>query len=235
MITEEELMEFMRGEAYKPLTYQELEKHYEIDSAEDFKTFLKLLNQLEQAGKIMRTRRNRYGVPERMNLLPGRLQAHAKGFGFLLPDNKEHPDVYIHANDMNGAMNGDTILVRITSKSAAGGKLEGEVVRVVNRAITQIVGVYADQQSFGFVVPDDKRIYRDIFIPKEKSNGAQDGEKVVVKLVTYPEGRAAAEGEVIEVLGHKDDPGVDIISIIRKYQLPEAFPAEVMKEAEAAP
>jgi ribonuclease R len=217
------------------LTYQELEKHYEIDSAEDFKTFLKLLNQLEQAGKIMRTRRNRYGVPERMNLLPGRLQAHAKGFGFLLPDNKEHPDVYIHANDMNGAMNGDTILVRITSKSAAGGKLEGEVVRVVNRAITQIVGVYADQQSFGFVVPDDKRIYRDIFIPKEKSNGAQDGEKVVVKLVTYPEGRAAAEGEVIEVLGHKDDPGVDIISIIRKYQLPEAFPAEVMKEAEAAP
>jgi len=235
MVTEQGLMEFMRDQAYKPMTYQELEKHFAIEGAQEFKDFLKMLNALENEGEIIRTRNNRYGIPERMNLLKGRLQAHAKGFGFLLPEDKTLPDVYIHANDMHGAMNGDTILVRITSKGAAGGRIEGEVVRVVTRANTQIVGLFQNKESFGFVIPDDKRIFRDIFIPREAFHGAADGDKVVVRLVSYPEGRAAAQGEVIEVLGHKDDPGVDILSIIRKYQLPEAFPEEVMREAEGVP
>jgi len=235
MITELELMEFMQSKAYKPMTYQELEQHFAIDNAQDFKQLLRMLAELEQEGKIIRTRNNRYGVPERMNLLRGKLQANPKGFGFLLPEDRESPDVYIHANDMNGAMNGDTVLVRVTSKGAAGGRQEGEVVRIIARAVTQVVGVFQNYESYGFVIPDDKRIFRDIFVPKDKFMGAVNGDKVVVKLVTYPEGRAAAEGEVIEVLGHKDDPGVDIISIIRKYQLPEAFPEEVMKEAEAVP
>lgn len=235
MVTAEDLLSFMKETAYKPMTYQELEKHFEIESAEEFKLFLKLLNQLENEGLIIRTRNERYGVPERMNLLRGKLQAHAKGFGFLLPEDKDLPDVYIHANDMGGAMNGDTILVRITSKNNAGGRMEGEVVRVVNRANTQIVGTFENHDTYAFVVPDDRRIVRDIFIPVEKFHGAMDGHKVVVKIVNYPEGRAAAEGEVIEILGHKNDPGVDIISIIRKYMLPEAFPEEVMLEAEAVP
>lgn len=235
MTTKEELLDFMREKAYKPMTYQELEKNFDIGDAESFKQFLKMLNQLEETGEIIRTRTERYGVPERMNLLKGKLQAHAKGFGFLLPDDKEHPDVYIHANDMNGAMNGDIVLARITSKSAAGGKLEGEVVRVVTRAVTQIVGTFQSFESYAFVIADDKRITKDIFIPKEAFQGAVSGQKVVVDIVQYPEGRAAAEGRVVEILGHKDDPGVDILSIIRKYQLPEAFPEEVLEEAEQAP
>ncbi|TDF97040.1 ribonuclease R [Paenibacillus piri] len=235
MIQRNDILEFMRETAYKPMTYQELEKHFEINSAQEFKDFLKLLNELENEGLVLRTRTERYGVPERMNLLRGKLQAHAKGFGFLIPEDRDHPDVYIHANDMGGAMNGDTILVRITAKSAAGGKLEGEVVRVVSRAITQIVGLFQMNEGYAFVLPDDKRVVRDIFIPKEAFNGAMDGHKVVVRLVTYPEGRAAAEGEVIEILGHKNDPGVDIISIIRKHQLPESFPDEVLEEATAVP
>ncbi|OXM84986.1 ribonuclease R [Paenibacillus rigui] len=235
MIQRDEVLDFMRETAYKPMTYQELEKHFRISNSQDFKDFLKLLNELENEGQILRTRTERYGVPERMNLLRGKLQAHAKGFGFLIPDEQDHPDVYIHANDMNGAMNGDIILVRITSKSAAGGKLEGEVVRVVSRANTQMVGLFQANEGYAFVVPDDKRVIRDIFIPKHAFNGAMDGHKVVVKLVTYPEGRAAAEGEVIEILGHKNDPGVDIISIIRKHQLPEAFSDEVMEQASAVP
>jgi ribonuclease R len=235
MVTEQEILSFMRETAYKPMTYQELEKHYGIGGAAEFKEFLKVLNDLEQQGLILRTRNDRYGVPERMNLIRGRLQAHAKGFGFLIPDDREHTDIYIHTNDMNSAMNGDTILVRITSKSQAGGRLEGEVVRVVTRAITQIVGTFQNQESYGFVIPDDKRVGRDIFIPKHAFMGAVDGQKVVVNIVTYPEGRAAAEGEVIEILGHKDDPGVDILAIIRKFQMPEAFHEEVILEAEAAP
>ena len=131
--------------------------------------------------------------------------------------------MYIHANDLKSAMNGDIVLIRISSQSADGGKMEGEVVRIVTRAVTQVVGVFQNHEAYGFVPPDDKRINRDIFIPKHAINGAVDGVKVVVKLVSYPEGRAAAEGEVVEILGHKDDPGVDILSIIRKHQSPEGF------------
>ncbi|MBE0338695.1 ribonuclease R [Paenibacillus sp. 23TSA30-6] len=235
MITEQQLLDFMRETAYKPMTYQELEQHFEINDAADFREFLKLLNALEEDGKIVLTRTNRYGVPERMDLQRGRLQAHAKGFAFLIPEDREHPDVYIHANDLKSAMNGDTVLVRVTSKGPSGGRLEGEVVRIVKRAVLQVVGVFQSHEAYGFVLPDDKRINRDIFIPKASSNGAVNGQKVVVRIVSYPEGRAAAEGEVLEVLGHKDDPGVDILSVIRKHQLPEAFPDEVTEEAEKAP
>ncbi|WP_179031200.1 ribonuclease R [Paenibacillus kribbensis] len=235
MITEQQLLDFMRETAYKPMTYQELEQHFDIKDAEEFREFLKLLNALEEDGKILLTRTNRYGVPERMDLQRGRLQAHAKGFAFLIPEDREHPDVYIHANDLKSAMNGDTVLVRVTSKGPAGGRLEGEVVRIVKRAVLQVVGVFQSHEAYGFVLPDDKRINRDIFIPKDSFNGAVNGQKVVVRIVSYPEGRAAAEGEVLEVLGHKDDPGVDILSVIRKHQLPEVFPDEVTAEADQAP
>lgn len=235
MITEEQILEFMRDAAYKPMTYQELEKHFGIDNAADFREFLKLLNTLEESGKLLLNSGSRYGVPERMNLVRGRLQAHAKGFAFLIPEDRDHPDVYIHANDLKGAMNGDTVLVRVTSRGPAGGRLEGEVVRIVERGILQVVGVFQNHEVYGFVIPDDKRINRDIFIPQPSFHGAVNGQKVVVKIVNYPEGRAAAEGEIIEILGHKDDPGVDILSIIRKHQLPESFPEEVMAEADAAP
>ncbi len=234
MVTDQDLLNFMREKAYKPMTYQELEKHFGIENAADFKELVKLLNRLEDEGEIIRTRTDRYGVPERMNLIKGRLQAHAKGFGFLIPEDRELADVYIHANDLKGAMNGDTLLVRVT-KGADTQRMEGEVVRIVKRANTQIVGTFESYETYAFVVPDDKRITRDIFIPQEGFNGAVSGTKVVVKLVTYPEGRSAAQGEVVEILGHKDDPGVDILSIIRKHQLPESFPDEVMAEAEAVP
>lgn len=235
VVTEQELLEFMREKAYKPMTYQELEQHFGVSDAVEFKELLRLLNRLEQEGKIVRTRTNRYGVPERMNLLRGTLQMHAKGFGFLLVDDSDHPDVYIHANDLKGAMNGDRILVRVTSRNTDGTRLEGEVIRILERANKHVVGLWQDMGSFGFVIADDKRIVKDIYVPKEASMGAVDGHKVVVEIVKYPEKRALAEGKVIEILGHKNDPGVDILSIIRKYQLPEQFPEEVMQETANIP
>ena len=232
---EQELLEFMREKAYKPMTREELESHFGIEGDEEAQAFARLLDGLEQEGKIVKTRTRRYGVPERMNLLRGRLQVHPKGFAFLLPDEEGHPDVYIHPNDLKGAMNGDTVLVRITAKDASGTRLEGEVVRIVKRAVTEVVGLFQSHESFGFVVPDDRRINKDIFIPREAFGGAVTGQKVVVRIVRYPEGRSLAQGEIVEILGHKDDPGVDILSIIRKHGLPEKFPEDVMTEAEAVP
>ncbi|MGO4499606.1 ribonuclease R [Paenibacillus sp. 2RAB27] len=235
MIKENEIVSLMQEEAYKPMSYKELEKHFGIGSANEFKDFIKMLNQLEESGHIVRSPNDRYGVPERMNLVRGKLQAHAKGFAFLIPEDREHPDVYINAHDLNTAMNGDIVFVKVTSRSQGGGRLEGEVVRVITRANSQIVGVFQSQDTYAFVIADDKRVTRDIFIPQHAFMGAVSGQKVVVKIVNYPEGRSAAEGEVIEILGHKDDPGVDILAIIRKHQLPEAFQPEVLAEAEAAP
>jgi ribonuclease R len=234
MCTEQELLDFMRETAYKPMTYKELEKHFGIEDAAEFKAFLRLLTEMEQDGKILLTRTDRYGVPERMNLLRGRIQSHPKGFAFLIPDDKEHPDLYIHANDLKGTMNGDIVLARVSAKNE-NGKLEGEIVRIVKRAVTQVVGLFHNHDSYGFVVPDDKRINKDIFIRGEGFKGAVTGQKVVVNIITYPEGRSAAEGEIVEILGHKDDPGVDILSIIRKHGLPESFPGDVLEEADAAP
>ncbi|WP_308637319.1 ribonuclease R [Paenibacillus silvisoli] len=236
MVTEQQLLDYMREQTYKPMTYQELDKQLGGGgNAESFRNFLIVLNELENEGKIVRNSSDRYGLPERMNLVRGRLQAHAKGFAFLIPEDKGHGDVYIGAHDLKSAMNGDTVLVRITSRSESGGRMEGEVVRIVERAVTQIVGTFDNHETYGFVVPDDKRINRDIFIPQGQFHGAVSGQKVVARIVSYPEGRSAAEGEIIEVLGHKDDPGIDILSIIRKHQLPEGFPDDVMAEAEAAP
>jgi ribonuclease R len=234
MLEKQIILDFMREQAYKPLTVQELEQAFEIDDASKFKEMIQLLNELEDSGEVIRTRANRYGVPERMNLIKGNIQGNAKGFAFLLPEIPEEPDVFISEKDLNGAMNGDKVLVRL-NQNTSGRRLEGEVIRIVKREVHQVVGTFQDQNTYGFVVADDKRLAQDIFIPKESTNGAADGHKVVVKLTKYPEGRRNAEGEVVEILGHKNDPGVDILSIIRKFDLPESFPENVMKEAEASP
>ncbi len=233
-ITKENILDFMHEKLYKPMTVKELEEVFEIEASSDFKDFIKLLNELEESGEITRTRTNCYGLSDKMNLVKGKLQGHAKGFGFVIPEEKGEQDVYVHASDMQGAMNGDVVLVRLNAK-AAGTRPEGEIVRILKRGNTEIVGTFTEGDYFGFVIPDDKRLFQDIFIPKGKMNGAVEGHKVVVKIVKYPEGRMSPEGEVIEILGHKNDPGVDILSIIRKYALPETFPDEVLKEAEEVP
>jgi len=231
------LLTFMREQAYRPMTVKELEKAFGLESADEFKELVVTLNQLEDKGEIVRTRTNRYGVPERMNLIRGRIQAHPKGYAFVIPDDDSIPDLYIHAIDLKGALNGDLVLVRPSHEHPdPGRRLEGEIVRILERANKQVVGTYVDEKFYGIVVSDDKRLTKEIFIPKGANLGAVDGHKVVVEIVRYPEtGRGNPEGKVIEILGHKNDPGVDILSIIRKYQLPETFPEEVLKEAEQVP
>ncbi|MBO8165472.1 MAG: ribonuclease R [Brevibacillus sp.] len=233
-MNEQDILSFMREQAYHPMTIHELEEAFQIANADDFKELVKTLNRLEERGEIVRTRTNRYGVPEKMNLIRGRLQSHAKGFGFVIPDNPEEGDLYIHANDMNGAMHGDIVLARV-EKQTGGARQEGRIIRVVERGVTEVVGTFQDETHYAFVIPDDKRLGKDVFIPKAAYNGAVDGHKVVARITRYPDGRSNPEGEITEILGHKNDPGVDILSIIRKYGLPEAFPEEVLAEAEAIP
>ncbi|WP_110928523.1 ribonuclease R [Bacillus massiliglaciei] len=229
------LLEYMKEEAYKPLTVQELEGALGIEDSADFKDFVKALVQMEEKGLVVRTRSNRYGLPQKMNLIRGKLSGHAKGFAFVTPeDEPEMDDIFIPPNETKTAMHGDIVLVRVSTETS-GSRREGTVIRIIERGVTEVVGTYSESKHFGFVIPDDKKIASDIFIPKQASGGAVEGHKVVVKLTSYPEGRTSAEGEVIEILGHKNDPGVDILSVIYKHGLPMEFPEEVMQQANAVP
>ncbi|AQS57036.1 ribonuclease R [Novibacillus thermophilus] len=235
MVQAEDIVAFMREKAYRPLTVKELEQVFGVEGSDGFRQLVKTLNQLEESGQIVRTRTNRYGIPERLNLIRGKLQVHPKGFGFVLPSETDHPDIFIHPNDMKGAMDGDTVIARINKQHTGEKRMEGEIVRIIGRGQTKIVGTFSASHNFGFVIPDDKRLTADVFIPPDGLNGAVDGQKVVVEIKDYPDDRKSAAGEVVEILGHKNDPGVDIVSIIRKYDLPEKFPEEVMEEARQVP
>ncbi|SFA43984.1 ribonuclease R [Parageobacillus thermantarcticus] len=226
----ERILTFMRDEAYKPLTVQELEEAFGITDAAAFKEFVKALVAMEEQGLVVRTRSNRYGVPEKMNLVRGKVSGHAKGFAFVVPDDPALDDIFIPPSEMKNAMHGDTVLVRVHADSS-GARREGTIVRILERGVTEVVGTYTESKYFGFVIPDDKKIVNDIFIPKHAANGAVEGHKVVVRLTSYPQGRMSAEGEVVKILGHKNDPGVDILSIIHKHGLPLQFPDEVIEHA----
>ncbi|WP_124728341.1 ribonuclease R [Staphylospora marina] len=234
MVKEQDIRRFMQESAYKPMTREELAQVFQVPE-EEMGPFELLLDEMEANGWIVQTRARRYGVPERFNLVRGTLQGTAKGFGFVIPDTPGKPDVYVHTSDMNGAIDGDLVLVRIHRAKSESRRPEGEIVRVLKRGRDKIVGTFNRLSShFGFVIPDDKRIGADIFIAAEHQMNARDGQKVVVKLHQIT-GRFSAEGEIIEILGHKNDPGVDILSVIRKHGLPEQFPEEVLAEAERVP
>ncbi|MDP4147149.1 MAG: ribonuclease R [Bacillota bacterium] len=221
----ETIVNFMEEQAYKPMDIQELASIFDIRRSE-MKDFKKLLKGMEKDGLIVKTRSEHYGVPERMGLVVGKLQGHNKGFGFVIPE-IERPDVFIPSSFMNGAMHGDRVIAKITKEENGGKKCEGEIIRILERGNKTIVGTYEDSRNFGFVVSDDPRIHQDIFIPKTEKNGAKTGEVVEVEITEWPEKRRNPEGKIISILGRKEDKGVDILTIIKKYKLPEKFPQEV--------
>ena len=220
------LLEFMREEAYRPMDIQELVSVFDINP-DEYRAFKKTLKTMEKEGLIFRTKKDKFALPERLGLITGKLQAHAKGFGFLIPEVEGEKDVFIPSSFINGAMNGDRILVQITREDKNGKKREGEVIQILERGNTKIIGVYEDSKNFGFVIAEDTRISQDIFISKKDRNGAKDGDVVVVEITKWPEKRRSPEGVVKEVLGQKGDKGLDILTIIKKYGLPEEFPPKV--------
>lgn len=234
MVVREKILEFMREKAYNPMSDSELASVFDINP-DDIGTFYSILDDMEKKGEIIKTKKKRYAAPERMNLIVGKLQVHSKGFGFILSELEGYSDVFIPSTELNGAMHNDRVVGRITRKSSDGKKSEGEIIRIIQRANDEIVGVFESSKNFGFVVPDDKRINMDIYIPKSEVHGAKDGYKVIAKITRWPEPRRNPEGKIIEVLGHKNDVGTDIISIIKKHKLPEEFPEKVLASAQKIP
>lgn len=230
------LVSFMKEPAYRPMDIEELVAIFDIKPNE-YNAFKKTLRVMEREGLIIRTKKDRYAIAEpdfsKENLVIGKLQAHAKGFGFLIPDEEGEKDVFIPSSFINGAINGDKIAVKVTREDTNTKKREGEVVEIIERNTVLVVGVYEDSKNFGFVVSEDTRMSQDIFISKKDRNGAKDGDVVTVKITKWPDQKRKPEGVVTEVLGRKGDRGIDILTIIKKNGLPEEFSNKVLNFAES--
>jgi len=235
MDLKERIIAYMRESAYKPLTEEDLGEAMGLTD-EELVDFPVALEELEKEGAIIKNRSDLYGVPSRMHLVVGRIAMTAKGFGFIIPDVREtedETDVFVPAGAIGTAMHGDRVVARVTPAQEEGRSREGEIIRILERANEKIVGTFERSKTFGFVTPDNTKLTQDIFVAKKFFKGAKTGSKVVVKITKWPNGRRSAEGEVIEVLGKVGDPGVDVLSVMRQYELSETFPEDVQAEADA--
>jgi ribonuclease R len=192
------------------------------------------LRELERAGEIARIRKNRYVLPAEADLVAGKLSIHQAGYGFLTPEKAGEPDIFIAAENTGTAMHGDRVVARISQDAPYGrirGRREGRVIRILERAHDTIVGTLQHSRNFYYVVPDDPRLVHDVYVsPKEVT--ATVGDKVVVRLEAWESRHVNPEGEIIEVLGSASAPGVDMLSIVRKYHLPTEFPRDVLEQAD---
>lgn len=230
----EKIIGFLNEKSYQPLLFDELAVVLDVPS-DDREAFRQIIDELEAEGRIIKTRRNRYGIAERMGFAVGRFQGNERGYGFVLPDNSELDDIFIQTENINGAMHGDRVLAKVTKIQQENRRAEGEIVKILSRANDKIVGVFEKSGSFGFVIPDHRKIKGDIFIPLDKTMDAMPHQKVVVEITRYPESNRNAEGRIVEILGDKDDDGIDVLSIIKAYNIPYEFPEEVLEEARKIP
>ena len=222
------IYEFICDEFYVPMKLKELAMLLQLpkDQRDELKA---VMDSLEAEGKVHVTQKGKYIKGEAKHLR-GIFQANARGFGFVTVEG-EPEDIFIGEEDMGGAMQGDEVEVAIT-KAPEGRRREGKILKIVNRGTQRLVGYYQSRKNFGFVVPDNERILQDIFVPAEQSKGAVTGHKVVVELTSYGGERKKPEGRIVEILGHANDPGVDILSIVKSYDLPIEFPEKVLNQAE---
>ncbi|MCI8324398.1 MAG: ribonuclease R [Lachnospiraceae bacterium] len=225
------ICELVADEQYVPMKEKELAVFMQVAPA-DRETFRETLNALLSEGKIQLTRQGRYVKPD-ANRPVGTFISHAKGFGFVEVEGYGE-DFYIPEDKTNGAFHMDRVQIAFLS-GRRGQRREAEVVRILERGTKQLVGTYEQSRNFGFVIPDNSKIGTDIFVPKERSKGAVTGHKVVVELTSYGDERHKPEGRVAELIGHINDPGVDIMSIVRGYELPMEFGEKVMNQANRTP
>lgn len=219
---------------YIPMKFKELAMLLQVPK-EQREELREVLESLEADGRIYLSKRGKYCKGEAKRLT-GTFRANLKGFGFVVVEDG-NADVYISGDDVNGAFDGDQVEFVIT-KDAQGQRRsrEGRIVRIIARGMTTVVGLFQkkEQQNYGFVLPDNQRFPHDIFIPDEKSKGAVSGHKVVVELTSYGEAGRKPEGRVTEIIGHINDPGTDIMSIVRGYDLPVEFSEKILNQADRA-
>ena len=225
------LLALMNEKEYVPMKLKELAILLDVpkENREDLKL---VLDALMAEGKISVSKKGKYGKAE-IFAQTGIFHAHPRGFGFVTIEGRDG-DVFVAPDNIKDAMDGDTVQV-VGEEETKNRKAETVVVKILTRANETVIGTFEKSKRFGFVIPDNPRITVDVFIPEGADMGAVTGHKVIVKLTSYGSGRKNPEGRVVQILGHVNDPGVDILSIIKAYGLPEGYPEDVMEEVADVP
>lgn len=231
MITRDGIIEYMRQATYRPLEYNELLEVFEIYDHEEELKFRKIIGKLEKEGEIVKTRKNKYGLPDMMNLIRGIIRLSHRGYGILVPDEAGLPEVFVYGSNLNGAMHNDKVMVRINYKAVNSNRPEGEVIRVISRASKELVGTYEKGRHVAQVIPDDERQIYPIIVKPSKKLKVNNGDKVLVCITAWPTKDKNPEGKIIEVLGKKGQPGLELQIIIKKHGLRAEFPQAVIEEA----
>ena len=232
MLNHEQLLELIREKLDHPATPRELLQRLKLPRQQR-PAFKKLLADLVESGALIETRGNRFGLPDRMNLVVGKVVTHPRGFGFVVPDrplDDVKGDLFIAGNNLNQAMHGDRVVARIERISE--NRAEGRILKILERGSTTVVGKFdVDGSGLGFVVPFDRRLIMDVHIPSGEHLDAKPGDMVVVEITRWPTPARGPAGRVTEVLGDIDEPGVDNEIIIRKYGIPDEHSPEAVEEA----
>jgi ribonuclease R len=232
MYSRDHVLALMRERVHHPAGMRELLQVLKVPR-DDRTSFKRHVKSLVASGDLIQIRGHRFGLPEKMDLYVGRLQTHPAGYGFVTPERPldSGGDIYISGPNLNEAMNGDRVVVRI-ERIKDGGRAEGRIIRILERSNTWIVGRYdRGDDGMGYIVPFDRRVLMDIFVPPGQEGGASPGEMVTTELIRWPTATRGAIGRVAEVLGNIDAPGVDTEIIIRKYGIPDAHSNESVTEA----
>lgn len=228
MEKQELILNFMKDENYTPMKAKEIAMFLGVPKKE-YNQFLDTIKYLEENYKIVKNKKNRYRLIGE-NFVEGTYRKNQRGFGFVKIENRED-EIYIAKEDSLNALNGDRVLIEITEEQNKVKRAEGKIKKIIKHEKETVVGTFQESRNFGFVVPDDKAFGTDIFISKGKFLNAKNNQKVVVKITKYPRKGKNAEGEIVEVLGSIDEAGVDMLSLIKEYDLPSEFPQNVIEEA----
>ena len=224
------ILDFMSDSSYLPMKAKEIASILCVPKTE-YGAFSEVLKKLEEEYKIQKNRKSKYSLVDSNRYVSGIFRANEKGFGFVKIEGVEN-EVYISKKHTKNALNGDTVLIEILDKKNGENK-EGRIIKILTRDKDTVVGVFVNSKSYGFVIPDDRKLGTDIFISKKNFGKARNDSKVLVKITKYPEKGKNAEGEIIEVLGHINEAGVDMLSLIKEYKLPYEFPEAVVEEAKS--
>jgi ribonuclease R len=233
MLPRDQILKLVRERVPHPANTRELMRVLKVPR-EERPAFKRHLNALVETGDLIQIRGNRFGLPEKMDLIVGRVQAHPTGYGFVVPERPLEDitgDIYIAAANLKEAMHGDRVLVRI-ERHTPDNRAEGRIIRILDRANTFVVGRYEqDEAGLGFVLPFERRLAMDVHIPSGDTMGAEPGEMVTAEIVRWPTTARGPVGRIVEVLGDINDPGVDIQIIIRKHGIPDVHGADAVEEA----
>ncbi len=225
----ENILKFINSNEYTSMNIKEIMYVLNIPNKQR-EEIIDILNELEDEGKILKTKKNKYISLSSQGLLNGRYIAKEKGFGFI-SISEDEDDLYVSKENTLNAMNNDIVLAKIIEEKKEDKRAEAQIVKIVKRANNRIIGRFESSRNFGFVVPDDNKITKDIFIPKKHINNAKNGDKVIVEIIKWSEDDKKSEGRVIEILGKANDPKLDFVSVINMYDIDSEFSNEVLKEA----